>query len=238
MLGVSVAFSEAEVHWRAFLESLVARGLQGVEFITSDDHSGLKAARKAVLPGTRWQRCQFHLAQNAIHHAPNQAIRKAIGEELRAVWDASSLGSEEEELKRLVAKYRTAALKLAWRIDLLDLCAIGIAAPSQAALIVARSQKLVAFQPHGRVHERGHDLRHGLWTFCHELFHDCGNRRIVTGHRCFLPGGWNTDARFASVPHAWGTEASTASSPCGASEGISRHQVTRTPPSVSQVSQQ
>ena len=56
MLGVSVALSEAEVHWRAFLESLVARGLQGVEFVTSDDHAGLKAARKAVLPGARWQR--------------------------------------------------------------------------------------------------------------------------------------------------------------------------------------
>ncbi|MDZ7710867.1 MAG: transposase [Roseovarius sp.] len=27
VLGVSVALSEAEVHWRAFLESLVARGL-------------------------------------------------------------------------------------------------------------------------------------------------------------------------------------------------------------------
>jgi putative transposase len=101
------------VHWRAFLESLVARGLQGVEFVTSDDHPGLKAARKAVLPGARWQRCQFHLAQNAIQHAPNQAIRKAIGEELRAVWDASSLGSAEEELKRLVARYRTSTPKLA-----------------------------------------------------------------------------------------------------------------------------
>ena len=113
VLGVSVAFSEAEVHWRAFLESLVARGLQGVEFITSDDHSGLKAARQAVLPGARWQRCQFHLAQNAIHHAPNQAIRKTIGDELRAVWDTQNLGSAQEELKRLVAKYRSSAPKLA-----------------------------------------------------------------------------------------------------------------------------
>jgi len=118
ILGVSAAFSEAEVHWRAFLESLVARGLQGVEFITSDDHPGLKAARQAVLPGARWQRCQFHLAQNAIHHAPNQAIRKTIGEELRAVWDAPSLGGAEEELKRLVAKYRASAPKLAaWLED-------------------------------------------------------------------------------------------------------------------------
>ncbi len=73
ILGVYVAFSEAEAHWRAFLENLVARGLRGVEFITSDDHPGLKAARQAVLPGARWQRCQFHLAQNAIHHARPQS---------------------------------------------------------------------------------------------------------------------------------------------------------------------
>ena len=59
VLGVSVALSEAEVHWRAFLESLVARGMRGVDFIVSDDHSGLRAARRAVLGGATWQRCQF-----------------------------------------------------------------------------------------------------------------------------------------------------------------------------------
>jgi putative transposase len=79
VLGVSVALSEAEVHWRQFLESLVARGLRGVEFIVSDDHAGLRAARRAVLGGATWQRCQFHLAQNAIHHAPRTGIRKRIG---------------------------------------------------------------------------------------------------------------------------------------------------------------
>ena len=80
MLGVSCAISEAEVHWRVFLESLVARGMRGVAYIVSDDHPGLGAARKAVLGGASWQRCQFHLAQNAIHHAPK---------ELRRVWDAA-----------------------------------------------------------------------------------------------------------------------------------------------------
>jgi transposase-like protein len=74
ILGVSVSLSEAEVHWRAFLESLVTRGLRGVRFIASDAHPGLKAARKAVLGGAVWQRCQFHLGQNAIHHCPNQKI--------------------------------------------------------------------------------------------------------------------------------------------------------------------
>ena len=36
VLGVSVALSEAEIHWRAFLDSLIRRGLQGVKLIVSD----------------------------------------------------------------------------------------------------------------------------------------------------------------------------------------------------------
>ena len=66
VLGVCVALSEAEVHWRALLESLQASGIRGVEYIVSDDRAGLRAARRAVLGGATWQRCQFHLARNAI----------------------------------------------------------------------------------------------------------------------------------------------------------------------------
>lgn len=113
VLGVSAALSEAEVHWRSFLDDLVGRGLRGVHFITSDDHAGLRAARQAVFPGAQWQRCQFHLAQNAIHHAPNTTIRKAIGAELRRVWNASTLVSAQAELDRLVKAYLSTAPKLA-----------------------------------------------------------------------------------------------------------------------------
>lgn len=113
VLGVSVALSEAEVHWRSFLESLVARGLRGVEFVVSDDHSGLRAARRAVLGGATWQRCQFHLARNAIHHAPNAEIRKRIGKQLKSIWTADDLAKAETALAELVASYRTSAPKLA-----------------------------------------------------------------------------------------------------------------------------
>jgi len=61
ILGVSVFLSKQEVHWCAFLQSLVARGLGGVQLIVSDDHACLKAARLAVFGGILWQRCQFHL---------------------------------------------------------------------------------------------------------------------------------------------------------------------------------
>ncbi len=65
VLGVSVALSEQEIHWRTFLQSLVERGLRGVQLLVSPAHGGLKAARLAVFGGVPWQRCQFHLQQNA-----------------------------------------------------------------------------------------------------------------------------------------------------------------------------
>src|SRR5690606_30111819 len=49
VLGVSVSLSEAEVHWRTFLGSLIERGLHGVELIISDDHTGLGASTQGVL---------------------------------------------------------------------------------------------------------------------------------------------------------------------------------------------
>ncbi|MCX5764794.1 MAG: IS256 family transposase [Gemmatimonadetes bacterium] len=113
ILGVSSEPSEAEVHWRGFLDSLIARGMRGVVSITSDDHAGLGAARKAVLPGALWQRCQFHLARNAIHHAPTVAIRKRIGQELRRIWNAPTPEAADDELKRLVESYRGKADRLA-----------------------------------------------------------------------------------------------------------------------------
>ena len=113
VLGVSCALSEAEVHWRTFLESLLKRGMRGVQFVVFDDHSGLQAARKAVIGGAVWQRCQFHLAQNAIHHAPNQKIRKRIGAELRQVWNAPDLTTATENLRLLVENYHDKAPDLA-----------------------------------------------------------------------------------------------------------------------------
>ncbi len=78
LFGVSVALSEAEVHWRVFFQSLVQRGLCGGQFIVSDDHPGMAAARKAIFGAVPWQRCQFHLQQNAQAHVPRLEQRKDV----------------------------------------------------------------------------------------------------------------------------------------------------------------
>lgn len=113
VLGTSVALSEAEVHWRNFLDSLIQRGMRGVQYIASDDHAGLKAARRAILPAVPWQRCQFHLSQNAIHHCPTHAIRAQIGDWLRPIFNAKNRAEADQRLKDAIEHYQHNAPKLA-----------------------------------------------------------------------------------------------------------------------------
>ena len=80
---------------------------------TQASRVGIRAARKAVFPGAVWQRCQFHLARNAIHHAPSVTTRKAIGRQLRNVWNATDRASAEAELARIAEGYARSAPKLA-----------------------------------------------------------------------------------------------------------------------------
>jgi putative transposase len=112
LLGVSVSLSEHEVHWRAFLQSLVVRGLSGVRMITSDAHDGLGAARKAVFGGVPWQRCQFHLQQNAQSYVPRHDMKEEVAQDIRAVFNASSLEQAKQMLDRVVAKYEKSASRL------------------------------------------------------------------------------------------------------------------------------
>lgn len=113
VLGVSVSLSEAEVHWRDFLTSLKQRGLLGVQLIVSDAHEGLKAARQATFAGVPWQRCQFHLAQNAMHHTPKVGMRKRVAVDIRNIFAAKDIHDATEELKRFVEDYKVTAPKLA-----------------------------------------------------------------------------------------------------------------------------
>lgn len=113
VLGVSVSLSEAEVHWREFLQSLRDRGLHGTTHITSDDHAGLKKAIAAVFPGVSWQRCQFHLQQNAQAYVPRVEMRKQVARDIRSVFNAPNREEADRLLERIVERYRESAPKLA-----------------------------------------------------------------------------------------------------------------------------
>jgi transposase-like protein len=113
ILGLSISLSEAEVHWRGFLAGLQARGLHGVQLVTSDDHSGLRAALQARLSGVKWQRCQFHLAKNLLDHLPPNIPQEEASADLRAVFNAPSRTEADRLLGLMVSKYAATAKKLA-----------------------------------------------------------------------------------------------------------------------------
>src|SRR5262249_18834488 len=112
ILGVSVSLSEHEVHWRTFLEGLKQRGLGGVQLITSDDHAGLRAARLAIFGGIPWQRCQFHLQQNAQGFVPRKDLLTEVAADIRTIFDAPDRITADTYLAKAVEKYSKTASRL------------------------------------------------------------------------------------------------------------------------------
>ena len=113
VLGVSVALSEAEVHWRAFLDSLIQRGLRGVKYIASDDHRGMKAARIAMFPGVPWQRYQFHLQHNAQGYVSRLDQRVPVARQIRGIFNAPDANEAQRLLNMALKDWQTSHPQLA-----------------------------------------------------------------------------------------------------------------------------
>ena len=73
--------------------------------MVSDDHAGLRAARRAVWPSISWQRCQFHLAQNAQAHAHNRQQAQEMGQAIRDIFNSLSLADAEAMLTRVAKRF-------------------------------------------------------------------------------------------------------------------------------------
>lgn len=118
ILGVSVSLSEHETHWKAFLKGLKERGMNGLKLVVSDDHAGLAAARRAVFGSVPWQRCQFHLQQNAGAYLPKQHMRLEVAAEIRSMFNAPDRKTAEDYLQAAIQKYAVPAPRLsAWLED-------------------------------------------------------------------------------------------------------------------------
>lgn len=113
ILGVSVALGEHEIHRRTFMERLLQRGLTGVRMIASENHAGLRAARKAVFGGVPWQRCQIYILQNALAYVPRDAMKPKVTQDIKAILNAPDKHYALEALMQIVTKYKSIAPKLA-----------------------------------------------------------------------------------------------------------------------------
>jgi putative transposase len=102
VLGFAVGASEEQAFWLEFLRSLVARGLRGVQLVTSDAHEGLKAAIAAVFSGACWQRCRVHCLRNLLARVP-QGDKAMVAAAVRTIFaqpDRQAAGQQLQEVVR------------------------------------------------------------------------------------------------------------------------------------------
>jgi putative transposase len=99
LLAVHIGAQESEASWTELLNELVERGLSGVQLIIRDEHAGLIAAARKVLPEAKQQRCTVHLLRNVSSHVP-QRHQKRLARELVNVLHAPSLDEAKRNLKQ------------------------------------------------------------------------------------------------------------------------------------------
>jgi putative transposase len=75
VLGFAVGDSEDGAFWTAFLRSLKARGLAGVQLVIADAHLGLRQAVQATMAGAAIQRCRVHFLHNILARCPRAQPR-------------------------------------------------------------------------------------------------------------------------------------------------------------------
>jgi len=103
ILGLDVMTTEDGAGWTEFLRGLVSRGLSGVKLVTSDAHSGLKAAIAAELPGCSWQRCRTHFMRNLLNKVPKRA-QGLVGTLVRSIFAQPTSKEVWAQHERVVAE--------------------------------------------------------------------------------------------------------------------------------------
>ena len=111
VLAVELANRESISSWEDFLKALKARGLQGVQYVVSDDHPGLKAAIGKLVPEASHQRCYVHFLRNALDHLPRKATDDVLTE-LKWLYDRRDLAEAHRDLRAWLIKWQGKYAKL------------------------------------------------------------------------------------------------------------------------------
>jgi putative transposase len=116
VLGVDIGPSEEGGFWLRFLRSLVARGLRGVQLVTSDAHEGLRQAIGAVLHGASWQRCRVHFLRNALALVPKSA-QPLVAATIRTVFAQPTAEAAHAQWRHVADGFRDRFPRLAALLD-------------------------------------------------------------------------------------------------------------------------
>lgn len=110
ILGIRIGNSESQDSWNNFFSWLKQRGLQGVDLVVSDQHSGLVNAIERQFQGCTWQRCQTHFIRNILDQTP-KAVRDELLEDLRSILHAPNKETARFLLDQTLTKWEQKAPK-------------------------------------------------------------------------------------------------------------------------------
>ena len=198
ILGMDVGASEDGAFWLAFLRSLTARGLSGVELVTSDAHQGLERtpsprcslgpAGSAAAP-TSWPTCSPECPS-----VPNHGVATLV----RTIYQQLSPAEVHGQLDRVVEQLREAFAQVA---ELLADAAPDILAFT--AFPVAHWQKLWSNNPQERLNREIRRRTDVVGIFPNRL----SARRLVGAVLAEQHDEWAEARRYLTIPNAAGNEA-------------------------------
>ena len=85
-----------------------------MQYVVSDDHPGLKAAIREVMPGMWWQQCYVQFLRNALDYLPRKANDDCL-QELRWMHERRNVEEARRDLKQWLEKWAAKYPKLcAW----------------------------------------------------------------------------------------------------------------------------
>jgi transposase-like protein len=129
VLDVVVADTESAATYNDLFCSLKERGVAGVRLVTSDAHSGLKAAIKRYFQGSAWQRCQVHFMRDVAKKV-SLKNRKALCDDISAVFDEVDRDRAQAKASEAAARWRDSAPRAADMIEYdIEQCLSALAFP-------------------------------------------------------------------------------------------------------------
>ena len=191
---MDVGASEDGAFWLAFLRSLTARGLSGVELVTSDAHQGLKNAIAAVFAGASWQRCRTHFMANLLTRVPKRA-QPGVATMVRTIYQQLSPAEVHGQLDRVVEQLRELFAQVA---ELLADAAPDILAFT--AFPVAHWQKLWSNNPQERLNREIRRRTDVVGIFPNRP----SARRLVGAVLAEQHDEWAEARRYLTIPNAAG----------------------------------
>ena len=106
ILGIELSNRESKSSWKDFLVGLKERGLKGVEFVVSDNHTGLKSAISEVFTNAIWQKCYVHFLRNTLDYLPRKKVIDDVLVELRWIYERSDIKEARSSLKNWLLKWQ------------------------------------------------------------------------------------------------------------------------------------